>query len=112
VPRDSRVGSLLPGSEAFRGPMSLLPPGVPYPEVGHVSSSYAHSVQTVGCPLSLLLRVMALLSTCPIFILSVPCPELWPSWSLCLCGTTLSFHNTLKYTWTWLNADKIAPFTA
>lgn len=72
--RDNGVGSLLPSSGAFRGPMTHLPPGVPYPEAGHVSSCCAHSGHTVGCPLSLLLRVMTLLSTFPIVIPSVPLP--------------------------------------
>lgn len=72
--RDNGVGSLLSSSGAFMGPMTHLLPGVPYPEAARVSSCYAHSVQTVGCPLSLLLRVMTLLSIFPIFIPSVPLP--------------------------------------
>lgn len=90
----------MPSSEAFRAPMA------------HVPFMSPLKLAAVGHSLFLLLRIMNLLSTCLIFTLSVPCSELRPSWSLCFCGMTLSFHNILKYTWSWLNADKIAPFTA
>lgn len=80
--------------------------------MAHVPFMSPLKLAAVGHSLFLLLRIMNLLSTCLIFTLSVPCPELRPSWSLCFCGMTLSFHNILKYTWSWLNADKIAPFTA